>query len=165
MCTVRHDDGAVISHYHGFDQMAIMDRTNHRLVCERGDIWIDGWIPLHLTVDAAVDDEGAHRIAECLPNADLRDLETYPPDRREVLGRGEKRRVTRRVHAHWCPSADKQRVYADSVRDLMADQVAYLDDNAHNREVIEINGREALDLAEAARKQAAGSCRPSDAGA
>jgi predicted dehydrogenase len=157
MCTIRHDDGAVIHHYHGFDQMSIMDRTNHRLVCERGDVWIDGWIPLHLTIDAAVDETGRERIADCLPDADLRVLEEYDADHREVFGRGEKRHVAQRLHAHWCPSADKQRVYADSVRDLLADQIAFLRDRSHHRDVIEINGREALALAESARCIAEGS--------
>ena len=150
MCTVRHDNGTVVSHYHGFDQIAQMDRTNHRMVCEMGDIWIDGWIPLSVTIEGAVDDDGAGRLAECCGGADVEVLEEYRGKSQDVTGRGQSRHVSKRIRLRCCPNADKQTVYSDSVRNLMADQIAFIRDRKHVRRITESNGRDALALAEAA---------------
>lgn len=153
-CTVRHESGALVNHYHGFDQITHMDRTNHHMVCEMGDIWIDGWIPIQLTIDAAVDDEGAERLADYCDTGDIRVVEEYDHEQRQVMGRGEMRYVTKRIRLHYCPEEDKQYVYSRSVRDLMADQASYIRDHSHVRTVTEANGQLAVELAEAAVKRA-----------
>lgn len=150
MCTLRHECGALVSHYHGFDQLSHMDRTNHRLVCEMGDIWVDGWIPLYITIDAIVDDEGAEKLIACCPEADVMVLETYEAEQRQIMARGEMHFVSKRIRLHFCPEADKQSAYSTSVRDLMADQIAHIRDPKHKRVVTECNGREALAWAQTA---------------
>ena len=154
MCTLGYDGGAVASHYHGFDQMALMDRTDHRLVCERGDIRVDGWIPLSLSVDAAIDDEGAAMLLGLCPGCQVEVLQTYdgPP----TTGRGKQRRVTQRIRLTHTPQPDKQTLYAESVRALLADQVAFIRDGAHARRVTEANGLAAVALAERAAALAEG---------
>ncbi|NBB94347.1 MAG: Gfo/Idh/MocA family oxidoreductase [Planctomycetes bacterium] len=154
MCIVRHDSGAVVAHYHGFDQVGPMDRTNHRLVCEMGDIWVDGWIPLSIGIDAAVDDRGHETLENLLPGVELEIVEEFDVERQQVQGRGRHHHVTKRIRLHYCPEPDKQTIYANSVLDLMADQVAYVRDRSHARIVTESNGRDALALAEAAKMQA-----------
>ena len=150
MCTVRHDCGAVVNHYHGFDQPAMMDRTTHHMVCELGDIRIDGWIPLDVTVDAVVDDSGRQQLLDICPGAQLDVIETFGADIGTLPSRGVRRDVNQRIRLHYVPQADKQTAYADSVRDLLVDQVAYIRDNTHRREIDESNGRDALALAEQA---------------
>jgi len=157
MCTVRHDCGAIVNHYHGFDQPAMMDRTIHHMACELGDIRINGWIPLELTVDAAVDDPGREQLLDICPGAQIDVIETFAPDMGTLPSRGVKRNVNQRIRLHYIPKPDKQSVYADSVRDLLSDQVAYIRDNTHHREIDESNGRRALALAERA-------CNLADAG-
>ncbi len=148
MCTFRHECGAVVNHYHGFDQISHMDRTNHRLVCEMGDIWVDGWIPLYITIDAVVDNEGAEKLAACCPDADITVIEEFDSEKRRVMGRGKMHFVTKRVRIHFCPEADKQAVYAKSVASLMADQIEYIKNPDHKRVVTETNGRMAVAWAE-----------------
>ena len=157
MCTVRHDCGAVVSHYHGFDQPAMMDRTTHHMVCELGDIRINGWIPLELTVDAVVDDSGREQLLDICPGAQVDVIETFAPEKGTLPSRGVRRKVTQRIGLHYVPQADKQSVYADSAADLLADQVAYIRDNTHRREIDESNGRDALAQAEQACGLAGGS--------
>jgi len=154
MCTLGYDSGAVASHYHGFDQMALMDRTDHRLVCEAGDIRADGWIPLSLSVDAAVDDEGAEALRTLCPGCEVEVLQTYtgPP----TAGRGRQRRVTQRIRLTHTPQPDKQTLYADSVRALLADQVAFIRNSSHQRRITEANGLAAVALAERAAALAEG---------
>ncbi len=150
-CMVRHDDGALVSHYHGFDQVGLMDRTDHRMVCELGDVRVDGWIPLEITVDAAVDEDALAKLQAALPNAQIETLAEWDPETTGVVaGRGQQRKLSKRVRMHWTPDADKQKVYANSVKDLLADQLDWLDEASHQRTVSEANGLAAVELAEAA---------------
>ena len=150
MCTIRHDSGAVAAHYHGFDQLAMMDRTAHRIVFETGDVRVEGWIPLTATIDAAVDEDGLEALRGCCRDAELTVLDIYDAEHQTLTGRGRERKVTRRIRLAYYPNEDKQVVYSDSVRDLLADQLAHIRDGARGRCVGEPNGREALALAQAA---------------
>ena len=67
MCTIGFDSGAVASHYHGFDQVHLMDRTDHRLVCELGDMRVAGWIPLSIDIDALVNDRTQEQLKPAAP--------------------------------------------------------------------------------------------------
>ena len=154
-CEIRHDNGVVASHYHGFDQLGPLDRTSHRIVCERGDLIIDGWIPLTLTVEGVVDEAAERALMDVCPGGSLATLEEFSGDRRTVHGRGQTHTVDRLVRLRWTPAPDKQAVYAESVRRLMADQVRFLRDKAHQRVVGEENGRNSVETAETAAKMAA----------
>ena len=149
-CVVRHENGILASHYHGFDQISHLDRTAHRLVCELGDVWVEGWIPTSLTVNGAMDADGLSHLQTCCPGADCTVEEEYSGDRQDTLGRGKPRHVTQRIRLDYCPTPDKQTVYSNSVRDLLADQIAFIRDGNHGRRVTESNGRDSLAFAEAA---------------
>lgn len=147
MCTVRHTNGAVVSHYHGFDQFSLMDRTDHRIVFELGDIRINGWIPLEMTLDAVLDEEGTETLGELCPDAEISVLEQIDPNQQNLHSRGVERNVSQRIHMDFMPNADKQAVYSQSIQKLLADQIAYLRDNNHSRQISESNGRNSLMLA------------------
>ncbi len=149
-CEIHHDEGIIASHYHGFDQMSLMDRTDHRFVCEKGDIRVFGWIPLTMEIDAVVDEMDEDKLRELAPGCHVTVTEKFDGETGRVMGRGRKRRVTMRISLSYTPDADKQAVYADSVEKLLADQVAYLLDDSHQRRVTEQNGRDAVALAETA---------------
>jgi predicted dehydrogenase len=155
-CTIRHDNGALARHYHGFDQMTLMDRTDHRLIFEQGDLRVDGWIPLRMTIDAAVDDAAVEKLADLCPTCRVDTIETFDDKTGQTTGRGRARRVSRRIRLEYCPQPDKQALYAQSIRDLLADQVAAIGDSSHVRRITEQNGRDALVLAVRAADMAAG---------
>ncbi len=154
LCTIRYESGAVASHYHGFDQVLLMDRADHRLVCELGDIRVNGWIPLSIHIDALVNDQTQERLAACCPGAEVEVLAACDGADRTPMGRGVRRSVARRIRMTFTPQPDKQSVYADSVRAVLADQIAYIRDRSHQRRITEANGRAALALAEKAAKLA-----------
>jgi predicted dehydrogenase len=154
-CTVRHDGGAMVDHAHGFDQISAMDRTRHRLVCELGDVHVTGWVPSGLVVDAAVDAEGAERLAAALPEAECTEIDRF--DERfggSIMGRGKPRAVDRRVRLTARRAGDKEANYAHDLRALLADQIAYIRDASHARRVTERSGVASLHLAEAAAERA-----------
>ncbi len=155
MCTVLHEaadsrPAAVTSHSHEFDQVLMMDRTDHRLVCELGDIRVEGWIPLTMSIDAAVSEEGLEKLLACCPGATVEVVEQFRPEHHTVPSRGVMRSLTKRLRLEHCPNPDKQSIYAASVGALLADQIAYIRDPAHPRRITEANGRTAVALAEAA---------------
>jgi len=146
-CTVRHESGVLASHYHGFDQILPMDRTDHRIVFEMGDVRVCGWIPLTMTVDAAVNEDSLAELTRIMSGCGVEVGEELNADGGRVFGRGKPRAVTQRVSISYTPESDKQAVYAESVRRLLADQVAFIRDGTHTRTVAETNGRNALAMA------------------
>lgn len=157
-CVVLHDSGAVVSHFHSFDQIAPLDRTDHRIITELGDIQVNGWIPLSLAIDAVLDERGCDQLKELLGECRIDSDRALTPEERKMPSRGKPRQVTRRIQLTYTPNSDKQAVYSNSVRLLMADQLAYLRDRAHNREVTEENGRQSLAMAQQAAELATGAC-------
>ena len=157
-CTVRHTpaDGppVLVSHYHGFDQIEPMDRAEHRIVCEMGDIRLHGWVPLSLAVDAAVDDEGAERLRACRAWTTAEVVEQFGDGRTDYRGRGVPRRVTQRLRLSYTPEPDKAKVYSDGLRALLVDQATYIAEPSHPRRVTERDGRDALAIAASAREMA-----------
>ncbi len=150
-CTVRHDNGAVVSHYHGFDQIQAMDRTDHRIIFELGDMRIEGWIPLTLKIDAMVDQSGMDRLVECCPGCQVQITNQYDGPAAGHAGRGKQYILDKRISLALAPSTDKGAIYSNSVRSLLADQIAYIHDRNHVRIVDEHNGLAALKFAQAAR--------------
>ena len=115
---------------------------------------MSGWIPLRLTLDAAVNDATEARLRDACPGAEMETVETFDAEPRELIGRGRQRDVSRRIRMRYEPNADKLTVYAESIRALLAEQVAYVRDPSRRRRVTEQNGRDSLALAEAAAKLA-----------
>ncbi len=147
MCMVRHENGTVVNHYHGFDQVGRLDRTDHRLVFEVGEITVKGWIPTDMVVHALTDDDGLARLEELCPNAETEVLEQYDGELQKACGRGRERHITRRVRIEGASGMEKQDLYAWSVGRLMSDQLEAIADPKHRRIVSEANGRDSLELA------------------
>ena len=149
-CLVRHENGMLADHYHAFDQMFAMDRTDHRILTELGELTVEGWIPLTIRIDAAVDEAALDQLRAMCPGAQFDVMNEFSTNVRALPGRGRERTADRRVRMTYTPHEDKQSVYAQSVRELLVDQLSYLEDCQHARIVVESNGREAVALAERA---------------
>ncbi|MFP3937746.1 MAG: Gfo/Idh/MocA family protein [Phycisphaerae bacterium] len=154
-CRLHHEGGAVVSHYHGFDQIEPMDRADHRIICELGEVRVFGWIPMRLEVEAAVNDETQQRIEQCCDGCEVETLRDLSGEPDGLVGRGKQRDVTRIIRLTWQPFDDKGATYAESIRTLLADQIAFIRDPSHQREVTERHGRDALALAQQASQMAA----------
>jgi len=153
-CAVRHDNGVLADHWHEFDQIAPMDRTDHRVICEMGDIRVGGWVPMRLSIDAALDDQAVEEFRALCPGGRIRSVEEYGAEAQVILGRGRPRNVTGRVRLRYDVPKDKQALYADCVRALLCDQIAWIRDRRHLRRTTEDDSLVALRLAEAAASAA-----------
>ena len=149
-CLVRHQNGAVASHYHGFDQLLMMDRTDHHIVCELGDIRVQGWIPLRMEIDAAVNGSTESLLVACCGGATPHRVMNFEEKQRHLSSRGKLRDMSRRIRLTYQPKPDKGEVYAESTRSLLADQIAAIRDYHHARRVSDADGRDAVAMAESA---------------
>jgi len=149
-CTALYGQGdgrAVVNMYHGFTQAGRMDRQQTRLVFERGSVTLPGWVPEGMTVDALVDDATLEKLVALMPGARIETIEAYEGDRRRVTSRHKTYVVDRRVAVRYDAGMSKIELYGHVLRSLLADQVAAMDDPAHERRVTEDNGLASLAMA------------------
>ena len=145
-CTVRYGD-VLVNFYHGFTQIGRMDRQELRLVFERGDVRLDEWIPIRATIHAVVDEADASTLCELFPGARLDVKASYSGKDRDCSGRHKALNIHQRVEMSCGHGVQKMHRYGEMVRDLFADQLAWIADRRHVRRVTNENGIDALAVA------------------
>lgn len=150
-CELRH--GEVLGHqYHGFDQPKRLDRADHRLLFERGDLTVHGWIPMELRVHGIVDDEQQDRLQDLCRQCEVEVAERYEESNQRCVGRGKEYRVTARAVAHWRLAEPREQVYGTMIKALFADQLDSLDQPGHVPRAGAEEAREAVAMAVAATR-------------
>jgi predicted dehydrogenase len=145
MCTCRYAapvagdrHGGVLFHFeHGFHQPSRLDRQEMRLVFERGELRLYDWVPTHGDVRGLLDEAAAERLAALLPSASLRTVARLDGDARHVRGRFRPFEASAVVEISFTTGRDKLGIYGDVVRDLAADQIAWIRDPRHRRRLTE----------------------------
>ena len=56
--------GGLVNFYHGFDQPDILDRQEMRLLFERGEITLNGWVPVKMKLHGLLSKEQLETIRE-----------------------------------------------------------------------------------------------------
>ena len=146
-CTVRYGNGVLVNYYHGFTQLGRMDRQELRLIFERGDVRLEGWIPVRATIHAIVDEADSRTLCELFPGARLDVTAWYSGKDRACSGRHKTLDVYQMIEMKFGQGDVKMHRYGDLVRDLFADQLAWIKDRRHVRKVTEENGRDSLAVA------------------
>jgi predicted dehydrogenase len=162
VCTCRYQAPAggdrhagVLFHFeHGFHQPSRMDRQEMRLVFERGELRLFDWVPTHGDVRGLLDDTAAEALAAVLPRPTVRVVERYDGTARHVRGRFRNFEATALVEIAFTTGQDKLGIYGDVVRELAADQVAWIRDPSHRRRLTEAEGVASVVMACAADRLA-----------
>lgn len=152
-CTVRHETGALVNFHHSFTQPARLDRQEFRLLFERGDITLEGWVPVRARLRAVVNEEQTRALMDLFPGSRLDVLKTWGGSDRAARGRFKSLDLSQQIELHHDPGGDKMRRYCELLRALFTDQLAWLRDRSHVRKITERNGRDSLAMAEAAVAQ------------
>ena len=155
-CTVRYKEAVHINFYHGFHQTGRMDRQELRLIFERGDLLLHGWVPTYARIFAIADEAETRGLCELFPGARLDVLVPYGPKDRHCVGHGREYDVYQQFELHWGEGREKSRQYCELLRSLMTDQVAWIRDRSHVRKTNEQNGRNSVAIACAAGRLAHG---------
>ncbi|MEM6551234.1 MAG: Gfo/Idh/MocA family oxidoreductase [Planctomycetota bacterium] len=156
--TVRYGErpgGVLVGFYHGFTQPDAMDRQTMRLLCERGDITLDEWVPTSLVIDCCVTRETAEWITGLFGDAQLTRAQ-IGTDAGGVTGRHKAFAADGRYRIMATVGMDKPALYGHVLRGLLDDQVRYIRDRGHGRRLTESQGLRSLELAAEAEALAAG---------
>ncbi len=157
-CTVSYGAGVHVNFYHGFHQPGRLDRQELRLIFERGDLLLLGWVPTYARIHAVADEANTRELCELFPGMRIDVLTAYGPKDRHCAGHGREYDVYQEFELHWGDWRQKSRTYCELLRGFMADQVAWVRDRGHVRKTTEQNGRDSVAVACAADRMAHPGC-------
>jgi predicted dehydrogenase len=146
-CLLKFKSGVVANHYHGFDQPGCLDRSMHKILFERGDITIRGWIPESVIVDTIVSNRQLEDLRNIFPDSTVTVVEEFDRTDVEMKGRGKSIRANKMIRLYYNSPLTKERLYAKGIESLVIDQIDYIKRKNHKRVITEKNGRDALALA------------------
>lgn len=153
-CAVQYGTGAHINFYHGFTQPHRLDRQELRLIFERGDITLFGWIPTRVRIHGLADETNMHKLCDLFPAARVDAIAGYGGNERHCIGHGRSHDVYQQFELRWGDHLQKLPTYCELLRLLMADQAAWVKDRNHERRITAQNGRDSVAMACAADRLA-----------
>jgi predicted dehydrogenase len=139
-CQVRYGRRASGSFYHGFHQADALDRQEVRLIFERGEIVLRGWIQSEFHLQACVDAAVRAQLSEILREVDAAAAAEVQEKSGGILC------------CSWSSPLDRQALYGQAVRDLMVDLIGSIHSPAGPPRVTAGDGLAALAQAVEARK-------------
>ena len=112
--------GALVNFYHGFTRPRGWTARRLRLLFERGDVRLGGWIPDRFEIDGIVDEAGARRLRELFPEARFDVTAYYQGAERTGRARHQPFEVLERVRLRGGDETVKMHLYGDLIRALGA---------------------------------------------
>jgi predicted dehydrogenase len=155
-CDARYGAQTAVGFYHGFTQAPPTDQQDLRLIFERGELRVFGWVFAELVIDAVLSDQQIGQIEAALPGCAVQTLTHYEGEGATVSRRHRREAVDRQVRITWRDERDKQAIYAAAARDLLADVLRSIHDRHHELPVRGSDARAALGLALEADRLAKG---------
>lgn len=149
-CTVRYDRGPLVNFHHGFTQPSRLDRQEFRLLFERGTLSLEEWVPVRARIRAVVNEEQTRTLLDIFPGARLDVLKGLGGGERTARGRFKDLDLAQKIELTAGTGDDKMRRYCELLRDVFADQLAWIRDRDHERKITEQNGRDSVAMAVAA---------------
>ena len=143
-CVVRYGETVCVNFYHGFHQPGRTDRQEMRFLFERGDLTLFEWVPTRGRIRAVTDEESTKALCELFPDSELNVIETYGGDDRACKGRFKEIDAGQRIELTFGEGVAKMKLYAELLRAMLEDQLAWIRDNSHTRRISEENGRSSL---------------------
>lgn len=159
-CTVRYSPGVDVNFYHGFTQPNRLDRQELRLLFERGDVTLYGWVPTRVRIHGLADESVMRALCDLFPGARVDAVATYAGDERCCTGHGKQSDVYQQFELNWGEHLQKLPTYCELLRRMMADQTAWIRDRNRQRRITERNGRDSVAMACAADQLAHERNRP-----
>ncbi len=147
LCVLRHQNGIISHHYHGFDQPDILDRQIHRILFERGDIVINGWIPESFLINAILKDSDITQFKNICKNAKFKVLKKFSTNANEFRCHDKNFTANQYLQIQSTSNVDKLTLYSNAIANLVIDQIHFVRNQEHKRVIREENGREALRMA------------------
>ena len=129
-----------VNFYHGFDQASEMDRQEMRLLFEHGDITLQEWVPVKMTIRGYLPHNHIEEIAEIIQGEVLTEQRNDEGPAKFVMRLGHKSLKLRR--------------YREIIQAFFIDQKNFIENKEHERLVTSRDALEALSLGIECRKHA-----------
>ena len=154
-CSVAYGEQACFGFYHSFTQASRLDRQEIRLVFERGELTLRGWVADRMEMTALVEERGRAALEAIFPCARVELVEDLGG--RLVRRRWREESMGQLLRLEWAAGGGRDEVYGDALRGLMADLAAAVHEGRAPLTSAEA-GRDALLLALEAERLAGESC-------
>jgi len=155
-CEARYGPQTTVNFYHGFTQASQTDQQDLRLIFERGQLHLTGWVAGTIDIEAVVSETQIEAMEQAIPGCRVETIERYTQGQATTRRRHRVEPIDRKVRITWADPRDKQTIYAAAARDLLADVLAGIRDRHHALPVNAAAGRAALALAVDATRLAKG---------
>jgi len=139
--------GGIVSMYHGFDQPKRMDRQELRLLFERGEVTLHEWVPVRLNMKGLITNEEELLWKGLFPGAIIEEIEKFEGDNRICKGNFKEYIIDKMIHLEYGRDARKEDIYRFILREMIADQVKWINDRSHERVITGLNGINSLKMA------------------
>jgi len=146
-CEVRYGSQTMVSMYHGFTQSPHLDRQGFRLVFERGEITVRGWVMDSFELRAVLSNESLEHVQAMFPQSQTKILRQLTGGEAIAHRRHRQEPVDVDVEITWQSEFDAQTVYGRAVRALIEDMLESVDDRRHDMRVTAEDARLALEMA------------------
>ncbi|HEY0790197.1 MAG TPA: Gfo/Idh/MocA family oxidoreductase [Chthoniobacterales bacterium] len=148
-CNVRYGEQTSAGFYHGFHQFDCLDRQQVRLIFERGELLLSGWVAGTLQLRAALNTVQRRRVEALFPTAQISQFSDASGLHRR---RGREEGIDVALELTWADPRDSQTRYGAAIRDLMADLIEAIRNPGHVPRVGATEGLAALRQAVSARE-------------
>jgi len=146
-CDVKFGDETTVGFYHGFHQAGRLDRQELKLIFERGELVLRGWIAGEVALHAVLDDMQVQRIKEILPRTDDIIEDRLDGEQTVCIRRGREEPVNAEIRLYWRAPDDKQVLYGRAVQRLMEDLIESVRNRKHRPRLKAEDGLAALKMA------------------
>jgi predicted dehydrogenase len=154
-----HEDGAVVSFYHGFTKPEPFEKTTFYFTFERAYAEVCGWIPIKLVIDSMATTETEEFMkGEVLEEArkflsgidvelTMKKINEYGDGRDEFTGRGKRFRATSRTQFEYAIKQDRWDVYRACVMRAIEDLVDAVEGVKISPDVTLLDASKSLEVA------------------
>lgn len=150
--SVLYQDG-VVNFYHGFDQPKVLDRQEMRLVFERGDLTLYGWIPVSMKLHGLIKEDQRALLTELTGQSVMIPGDEVEADQR-AKGRGKHFAFDVEIAVTSGDISEKQHRYRQLLIKMLTDQWEWIRDRSHQTVIDGNNAVESLRMAEQASEMA-----------
>lgn len=143
-------EGGIVNFYHGFDQPEILDRQEFRLLFERGEITLFGWVPVKMKLHGLLQKGELEKLKEIAGSFSITHHKVLPIDM--AVNGGFKETFTDHITMEYENILGKQDLYRQMLTDMIADQHCWIVNRNHYRIIDDKNAVLSTRMAEEATR-------------
>ena len=151
--TVLYEEGPV-NYYHGFDQPKVLDRQEMRLQFERGEITLEGWVPVGIQVHGLFRSGDITALKYIMNDFSEIEFTDHGDGAGQARGRFTDSWFDRHLTLRYENRSGKQELYRQMLSAMIGDQWNWIRDRRHRRIMDDLNAIRSLSVAEQATEMA-----------